>query len=1241
MLKWVLKRDGRKLAFDKSRITSAVYKAARATGEKLSPEEFSSLVVDELLELGEDYIPRVEEIQDIVERLLIEKNYVKTARAYILYREQHARIRRAKGILMDVDKTIDGYLEATDWRTRENANADFSFSGLMMHAAGTVIAHYTLENVYPGEVSMAHRRGALHIHDLSMGLAGYCAGWNLRQLLEEGFNGVERKVEAGPSMHLETALGQMVNFLGTLQNEWAGAMAFNSFDTYLAPYVRKDKLSYNEVKQSIQRFCFSVNVASRWGGQTPFVNLTFDWRVPSDLKNERVTINGEYQSRFGYYGDFQREMNLINRAFIEVMTEGDKSGRVFTFPIPTYNITKDFDWDSENSHLLFKMTAKYGLPYFQNFINSNLNPSDVRSMCCHLRLDLRKLERNVTGGLFGSSDSTGSIGVVTINMPRIGYLSKTEKEYFESLSRVMNLAKESLEIKRKVVERNIQRGLLPYTKRYLGSLKNHFSTIGLLGMNESCINFMGKDIGTDEGRRFALKVLNFMLHKLQDFQEETGNIYNLEATPAEGSLAPDENVLISKSSPRLTKIGPLVDTYMKNNENKIKRVGTVETLRLNNDELFTYAFSKKSQRIQKYPVTSVIRHKGQSMYEIILKSGRRVKVTGKHSVFTINKFGEPERVLVSNLRNDMVIAIAKKINIKSNAKKEFNLISEFKDSSIRNRLYVIAPGDFIKQLLKKKDVKEWLRKNYKTSYRNIKYAWEKSCIFPLRIIYELNIEMNRAVLEKSRIFYRKTKNTKPVNVLIKNDRDLGFLIGSLLAEGWISDRSEFVNTDKGFISQFVSHAENVFGHGSCRIALRERSKEQRKLLYTVTIGKMASFVVKYALGVSGKSNNKSISPWVFASDDEVGAALLRAFTLGDGYIYKNKEKKDYSIRLYTNSNRLMQDLNLLLLKLGILAKIRKDLKSMNQRWKDNYVLSITGAENLKKYFALILEQRFEISETNSGREIIPVVSETIKNIMKKYRISARDIGIDKDSLNRNVRDNRISLQFLRKIVDKLDKKIKAKEIERIKISINSDIFWDRILDIKPIKAPEYVYDFEVASKNDVVENFLGGEGLVCLHNTSYRLAKIDKKEFPDIITAGGEVPYYTNSTQLPVGYTDDVFEAFTLQEELQSKYTGGTVLHAFIGEQIQDEQICGRLVRKLAENFKVPYFTISPTFSICKDHGYIPGEKFECPICGKKTEVYSRVVGYLRPVQNWNKGKQEEFKERKVFKVKGKMKNEK
>ncbi len=440
---------------------------------------------------------------------------------------------KAKPEYIDAVKFVDDYIKTRDWRVRENANIAYSFSSLFLQAAGETIARYTLSKVYPHEVSRAHIEGDFHIHNLYMGIVGYCAGWSLKKLLTEGFNEIPGKIESRPPRHLDAALLQMANFMGTIQNEWSGAQAFNSVDTYLAPFVRKDELSYPKVKQAVQTFVYNMNIASRWGGQSPFTNITLDWFVPKDMKDEQIVVGGKMLKET--YGEYQHEVDLINRAFIEVYSEGDMRTRPFTFPIPTYNLTRDFNWDSENATLLFDMAAKYGLPYFANFINSDMKPDEIRSMCCHLRLNLRELKRNITGGLFGSADQTGSVGVVTLNMPRLGYLSKDENEFFERLERLMDLAKESLEIKRRVVVHNMQTGLMPFSKRYLGTLENHFSTIGLIGMNEACVNLFGKEISAREGKDFAIKTLKFMLERLRKYQAETGNLYNLEATPGEGT----------------------------------------------------------------------------------------------------------------------------------------------------------------------------------------------------------------------------------------------------------------------------------------------------------------------------------------------------------------------------------------------------------------------------------------------------------------------------------------------------------------------------------------------------------------------------------------------------------------------------------------------------------------------------------------------------------------------------------
>ncbi len=533
----VIKRDGEKHAFDASKIAVAIAKAGEATNE-FGQDEAWLLTRQVIKVLKHKFafgvIPAIEQIQDVVEQVLISSNYYKTARAYIIYRERREKMRHDKRAAVDAISSINEYLDRSDWRVNANANQGYSLGGLILNVAGKVVANYWLNHVYTPEIGEAHRNGDYHIHDLDM-LSGYCAGWSLRVLLTEGFNGVPNKVESKPPRHLVSAFSQMINFLGTLQNEWAGAQAFSSADTYLAPFIRIEKLKYEDVKQAMQSFIFNLNVPSRWGTQTPFTNLTFDWTCPVDLKDKHPIIGGKEQDFT--YGELQTEMDMINRAFLEVMGEGDAKGRPFTFPIPTYNITDEFPWDSPNINLLFEMTAKYGLPYFSNYLNSDMKPSDIRSMCCRLRLDLTELKKR-GGGLFGSAEQTGSIGVVTINCARLGYVHKgNEADLYKRLDELLELAKTSLEIKRKTISMHMDRGLYPYTRRYLSTFRNHFSTIGVNGINEMIRNFTNdaENIATEWGREFAKKFLTHIREKMLDFQAETGNMYNLEATPAEGT----------------------------------------------------------------------------------------------------------------------------------------------------------------------------------------------------------------------------------------------------------------------------------------------------------------------------------------------------------------------------------------------------------------------------------------------------------------------------------------------------------------------------------------------------------------------------------------------------------------------------------------------------------------------------------------------------------------------------------
>ncbi|UTC63506.1 ribonucleoside triphosphate reductase [Treponema sp. OMZ 787] len=538
ILRSVVKRSGDIEAYNRKKIEQAINKAIAAVDG--SPNDKKAVFLTDKVEeklkaiMASRYahsIPAIEEIQDVVELVLIEQQEARLAKAYILYRAKREAVRDAESLMLNINSTMDGYLSQSDWRVKENANVNFSLGGLILHNSGTITANYWLKNIYTPAIAEAHITAAFHIHDLSM-FSGYCAGWSLRQLIHEGLGGVPDKITSKPPKHLSTLIQQIVNFLGIMQNEWAGAQAFSSFDTYLAPFVKKDNMNETSVKQCLQSFVYGVNTPSRWGSQAPFTNITLDWVCPHDLANQRAVVGGKTQDFT--YGDCQKEMDMINKLFIELMLEGDAAGRGFQYPIPTYNITSDFDWTSPNAKLLFEMTARYGTPYFQNFINSDLNPGDVRSMCCRLQLDKRELRKR-GGGLFGSDEFTGSIGVVTINMPQIGYLSKTEKDYFDRLDYLMDIAKQSLEMKRKVIEKLLEGGLFPYTKRYLHHLNNHFSTIGICGMNESCLNFLGEDIVSARGKDFAEKVLTYMRNRLADFQEETGSLFNLEATPAEST----------------------------------------------------------------------------------------------------------------------------------------------------------------------------------------------------------------------------------------------------------------------------------------------------------------------------------------------------------------------------------------------------------------------------------------------------------------------------------------------------------------------------------------------------------------------------------------------------------------------------------------------------------------------------------------------------------------------------------
>ena len=533
----VTKRDGTIAEFDIAKISAAITKAFDAMGKQYHPSVMDMLALRVTAEFEpkiKDELVAVEDIQDCVEKVLSEAGYADVAKAYILYRKQREKVRNVGSALLNYKDLVDNYLQINDWRVKENSTVTYSVGGLILSNSGAITANYWLSEIYDPEVAEAHRNADLHLHDLSM-LTGYCAGWSLKQLIQEGLGGVVGKITSSPASHLSTLCNQMVNFLGIMQNEWAGAQAFSSFDTYLAPFVKVDDLTQKEVKQCIQSFVYGVNTPSRWGTQAPFSNITLDWTVPRDLVDQPAIVGG--RERDFTYGDCQKEMDMVNKAFIEIMIEGDANGRGFQYPIPTYSITRDFDWsESENNKLLFEMTAKYGTPYFSNYINSDMEPNDVRSMCCRLRLDLREL-RKKSGGFFGSGESTGSVGVVTINLPRIAYLAENEADFYARLDKLMDIAARSLKTKRTVITKLLNAGLYPYTKRYLGTFDNHFSTIGLIGMNEVGLNanWLRKDLTHPETQQFAKDVLNHMRERLSDYQEMYGDLYNLEATPAEST----------------------------------------------------------------------------------------------------------------------------------------------------------------------------------------------------------------------------------------------------------------------------------------------------------------------------------------------------------------------------------------------------------------------------------------------------------------------------------------------------------------------------------------------------------------------------------------------------------------------------------------------------------------------------------------------------------------------------------
>lgn len=1136
-MKKVIKRDGKSVKFNLKKIVSAIRRAGESSGE---------FGYDEALDLTNDVIQKfdgkeeasVEEIQDAVEDVLSESGYKKTAKAYILYREQHSKLRNDNVVMVDAIKSIDDYLDRSDWRVNANANQGYSLGGMILNTSGKVTANYWLSHVYPKEAGEGHRNGDIQIHDLDM-LSSYCTGWSLRSLLQEGFNGVPGKVESNPPKHLGSALGQMVNFWGCLQNENAGAQAFSSFDTYLAPYVRNDKLTYKQVYDAIQEFVFNVNVPSRWGTQTPFTNLTFDWTCPEDLKESQPIIAGEEMDYT--YSELQPEMDMINKAFIEVMMKGDAKGRLFTFPIPTYNITPDFPWESENTTLLFEMTAKYGLPYFQNFLNSDLKVGDVRSMCpltgdtkvlvrtyngvdnieigelfskcaenskytfevwdgekwcyakpnyqgiqkyliiktdtgeiikmglnhiqclsdgstklgselkvgdeipfillaqlkyrgfefsspyygsrkiasikeagderplycmevqndnhlfllangilthnCRLQLDLREIRKR-GGGLFGSGEQTGSVGVITINCARLGYLFKGDLiGLYKQLDHWMEVAKNALEQKRKVLVRWMEQGLYPYSKRYLGTYNTLFSTIGINGVNEMIRNFTNDehDITDDYGQNFAIKLMDHMRDVMVKFQVETGNLYNLEATPAEGCFAYDTEVMTTEG---------------------VKKIGEI----VGREDLGVLSYNEKKHKREFRKATCIHQTGVKKVLKVTFDNGQELICTPNHP-FGIRSW---------------------------NGKK----------------------GEYVKYV-EAQDLKEGMR--VKSAYKEYHGDFDNGRQY---VVFGHSDYLHRMIWE----YY--------------NEKDI--------PEGFVVHHKD-LNRDNNDISNLELMSST--DHKSLHLSLRHQE---------------------------GDTSIKTLS--------------------GENNPFYGKTHSEET----------------------------KERISKNRKGKctgdSNYCCTEEGRKRMSEIAkAKTPEQHSKYKHGADTNVIINLfmkgksVAEIAKELGGVYTYSLCKGRLHKAGL--------LQSNHIVKSVEQLD-----------------------------IEMP--VYNMEVEENHNY---FVGGEKGILVHNCTYRFAKEDSKRFSDIIQAGTkEAPYYTNSTQIPVGYTDDPFTALNLQEELQKRYSGGTVLHLYMGEKVSSPEVCKTLVRRVLENYRVPYITITPTFSICPKHGYISGEHKYCPICDEE-----------------------------------------
>lgn len=1009
--KYVRKCEGDVVPFDPEKIAIAIGKAILA--EDGEPNNFLAreLAKEVAGLLAADEIVDVEDIQDTVEQVLMSQGYYDYAKRYILYREQRRQVRELKKT-MTLD-LVDSYLDKTDWRVKENANSLYSIQGLNAYIAGTVSANYWLNKLYPREIAEAHINGDIHIHDIGSGLLSYCCGWDLQELLLEGFGGVPGQVFCDPPEHLNSAIGQLISFLFSVQQDCAGAVAVSNFDTLLAPFVHADKLDYKQVKQCIQEFIYQVNMSGRTGMQRPFTNVTFDFVVPEHMRGMPAIVGGKF---YGTYGDFQKEAEMITRAFFEVMYEGDAVQQSFPFPIPTINVTDDFNWESEAARALLKATARFGTPYFANFINSDMKPEDVRSFCCRLRLDLRELMRK-GGGLFGASPKTGSISVCTINLARLGYLSKDRKEYFQRLRHLVDLAIRSLNIKRELVEAYTEHGLHPFARRYLESVKksrgaywgNHFGTVGVIGMNEACLNLLGVDIAHPDSYQLALDTLNFIRDILVKKQQEYGLMYNLEATPAEGCLAGDT----------------LVKTVD----------GDIPIKDLVGKEFGVWSFDEKTGKICVKRAHAVRKtRENAQVIRLTFDNGTSLIMTPDHpvAVNSFNRWGKPSITWMEAAE--------------------------------------IPVGRSIKSL-------------YFSEKYNGGYILCNSCQLRSHILYEW--------------FYNDT---------LQEDEVVHHI-----------DGNKQNDTKENLVKMKASEHKRLHGYA-----------------------------------------NKIHLPYLCGEDNP---------------FYGRKHTPESIEKL-------------------CIAKRGKP-----------FVLKNISEEEFKRICSIAAKNKRREKHSHYRHDI---ATETVVKMYKAgftYAEIARAVGATTGLVQSRLRS----------------------------VGLNH-----KLVKVEYLEERMDVYNLEVDDTHCFFVDDGKGNGIL-VHNCSYRLARLDKKHYPDIIVANeeaykkGAAPYYTNSTMLPVNYTNDLFVALKHQSPLLKLYTGGSVFHVFLGEREPDPEACAALIDRVFHKFELPYMSLTPTYSICQSHGYFFGRHDSCPQCGAPCEVYSRVVGYYRPTSAYNDGKRAEFNDRATF----------